>query len=156
MGKKSPTKSGPATALPKDPQPSVDRIDELAILLSVIAGTGAFVVAPLPGGVLIAMLSDNEATVIEAVIGAFYVPYFLCGMFLVQIRGFVFPRMLVPICALLALNVMTLFSRGFTYSSVFEDPRYYLPVFSIFFALAGCLISQRYERFRHRRDANRK
>ena len=75
------------------------------------------------------------------IVGGYYIPFFIGGFFLALARGFQFSRILVPLCALLAILILPLLNAYNIQRSELFEPKYYLTFLAIPLAFAGCVVA---------------
>ena len=100
------------------------------VVASLILGTAFHVCSVFVGFLLLPKAPGAEPFVISAA-------FFVCGMVLRLTKGFQYPRILVPVTALLAVTIVlaNAYLRGLALT-----PDDYLSFVAIIFAYAGCQV----------------
>ena len=109
------------------------------ILASLVIGTG-FLFAMNCGGLLATFLLMGKTRYgIVWLVAGHYIPFFVGGFVLAQTVRFQWPRVLVPLCAFLAIVIMVFLNTHNT-----DELEFYLPFLAIPIAFAGCRIAHRF------------
>ncbi len=109
------------------------------ILASLVIGT-AFLFAMNCAGLLATFLLMGKTRYgIVWLVAGHYIPFFVGGFVLAQTSGFQWPRILVPLCAFLAIVILVFLNAHNT-----DELEFYLPFLAIPIAFAGCRVAQRF------------
>lgn len=112
------------------------------ILASLVVGT-AFLFALTWAGFGVTLVVTRKSPYdLVWIVGGYYIPFFIGGFVLALARGFKFPRIFVPLCALFATLILPLLNAYNIELSEILEPEFYLPFLAIPLAFAGCLVSQ--------------
>ncbi|MBL8889702.1 MAG: hypothetical protein JNL67_06965 [Planctomycetaceae bacterium] len=116
----------------------------VGILASLVVGT-ILLFTLIWAGLMVTLVVSNKSTNLMVWnVGSYYIPFFIGGFILARTRGLGFARIIIPLCALLAVLLWTLLmlvTSNFETSELLT-PRIYLPYFAIPCAFVGCVIGQ--------------